>query len=108
LGPIKEFFGQLRAFFGAPILGEFLLGILTRPPGGAAAVVGLLAGTACAWWVAMTHAAWVWYSPVGCAATLVVGFVAGHMVAASTKPPVIAAAVEQPDAVTTAVEIPVA
>jgi sodium-coupled monocarboxylate transporter 8/12 len=108
LGTIVEIFGKISGFFGGPILGVFLLGILTRRPGGAAAVVGLLAGTACAWWVATTHVAWVWYSPAGCAATLVIGFVAGHLFAASTKPAVIPAAVEEPDAFATAVEIPVA
>jgi Na+/proline symporter len=85
LGSIVEIFGKINGFFAGPILGVFLLGILTRRTSGAAAMIGLVSGTLFTWWVTTTATSWLWYSPAGCFATVVVGFVTGRILPASTR-----------------------
>ncbi|HEV2294454.1 MAG TPA: sodium/solute symporter [Tepidisphaeraceae bacterium] len=94
LGSIVEIFGKINGFFAGPILGVFLLGILTRRAGGGAAMIGLVGGTAFTWWVTTTQTSWLWYSPAGCFSTVFIGYVAGLILPASTKPSVMAGAVE--------------
>jgi Na+/proline symporter len=94
LGSIVEIFGKINGFFAGPILGVFLLGILTRRAGGTAAMIGLFAGTAFTWWVTTTHTSWLWYAPAGCSGTVFVGYIVGMILPASSKPPVMAGAVE--------------
>ena len=58
------------SFAAGPVLGAFLVGVLTRHVGSAAMVTGMLAGLAAVtavWWTGA--AAWTWYSAVGAAAT---------------------------------------
>jgi SSS family transporter len=88
LGTIVEIFGKISGFFAGPILGVFLLGILTRRPGAPAALIGIIAGAGFTWWVTTTNTFWLWYSPAGCATTLLVGCVLGWVLPPSTKPPV--------------------
>ena len=102
LGSIVEIFGKINGFFAGPILGVFLLGILTRRAGGAAAMIGLFAGTSFTWWVTTTQTSWLWYAPAGCSATVLVGYVAGLILPASSKPLVTADATEPQSFVATA------
>ena len=60
------------------LLGAFALGILTRRPGPAAAISGIVLGTAAV--IAMRdYLAWPWYVPFGAAVTLVSGIAAGAL-----------------------------
>ena len=60
------------------LLGAFALGILTRRPGPAAAIFGIVLGTAAV--IAMRdYLAWPWYVPFGAAVTLVSGIAAGAL-----------------------------
>lgn len=74
---IVETFGIISGLFIGPVLGIFLLGILTRRPGASAALTAIVAGTAATWWVSTTEVVWVWYAPVGCFTTLLAGVVGG-------------------------------
>jgi solute:Na+ symporter, SSS family len=58
------------SFAAGPVLGAFLIGVLTTRVRSRAMVVGMLAGTATVaalWWT--NAAAWTWYSAIGAAAT---------------------------------------
>ncbi|HEY3129864.1 MAG TPA: sodium/solute symporter [Acidobacteriota bacterium] len=62
-------------FFAGPLVGMFLLGFLTRRASGGAvtisAVLGFGAALAAAHW---TPIHWLWYSPIGCLVTMVLGY----------------------------------
>jgi len=73
---IVETFGTISGLFTGPILGIFLLGILTKRTGAGAAMIAIVAGTAATWWVSTTPAAWVWYAPTGSFVTIAVGIFA--------------------------------
>jgi solute:Na+ symporter, SSS family len=58
------------SFAAGPVLGAFLVGVLTTRVGSRAMVAGMLAGIAGVTWVWWTAAAaWTWYSAVGVAIT---------------------------------------
>lgn len=72
---ILERFNSIYQFFAGPLVGIFLLGILTRRasawPVCAGAIVGFLVTVIVA---QSTIVHWLWYAPVGCLVTLVVGY----------------------------------
>ncbi|MCC6681259.1 MAG: sodium/solute symporter [Phycisphaeraceae bacterium] len=78
LGTIVEIFGKISGFFSGPILGVFLLGIMTKRCGPGAAMTAIICGFLTTWAISMTHASWLWYGPVGCFTTLLVGWVLGQ------------------------------
>jgi solute:Na+ symporter, SSS family len=58
------------SFAAGPVLGAFLIGVLTTRVSGRAMVAGMIAGTAAVtvvWWINL--AAWTWYSAIGAAMT---------------------------------------
>ncbi len=58
------------SFAAGPVLGAFLVGVLTDCVRSAAMVTGMLAGTAAVTWIWWTGvAAWTWYSAAGAAVT---------------------------------------
>jgi solute:Na+ symporter, SSS family len=66
------------SFAAGPVLGAFLVGVLTTTVGSGAMVAGMLAGIAVVtgiWWTGA--AAWTWYSAAGVAATALVALAAG-------------------------------
>jgi SSS family solute:Na+ symporter len=77
---ILERFNSIYQFFAGPLVGIFLLGMLTKRasawPVCAGAIVGFLATMLVAH---STPVHWLWYAPVGCVVTLVVGYL-GSMV----------------------------
>lgn len=87
LGSIVEIFGKISGSFAGPILGVFLLGILTRRPGGAAAVIGMAAGVAATWIASSVIGVyWLWYSPAGCSTTFLVGLLVGQVLRSPEDP----------------------
>jgi SSS family transporter len=74
LGQIVE--GSLKAlgFLSGPLLGMFLLGILSKRPNSFGVLMGAVVGTVCAALAARTQISWLWYGPVGCLATVVIGY----------------------------------
>jgi SSS family transporter len=61
------------SFAAGPVLGAFLVGVLTTRVGSGAMVTGMLAGIAAVTWIWWTGAAaWTWYSAAGVAATAAV------------------------------------
>jgi solute:Na+ symporter, SSS family len=64
------------SFAAGPVLGAFLVGVLTSRVDSRAMVTGMLAGTAAVTWMWWTGAAaWTWYSAVGVAVTATVALV---------------------------------
>jgi sodium-coupled monocarboxylate transporter 8/12 len=89
LGPIVKAMGSINNFFVGPLLSVFLLGFLTRRANSFGAFTGMLAGTALSALVAAMPVAWLpasiqpdavfpiswlWYGPVGCVLTLILGY----------------------------------
>jgi len=75
---VIETFLSISSFFTGPILGVFLLGILTRRAGGGAALLGITIGTAVSIYVSMgTNVVFLWYAPIGCTTTFLVGYIGG-------------------------------
>ncbi|HZP85056.1 MAG TPA: sodium/solute symporter [Chthonomonadaceae bacterium] len=74
LGQIVE--GSMKAlgFLSGPLLGMFLLGILSRRANSFGVLIGAAVGTACAAYAAQTSISWLWYGPVGCLGTVLVGY----------------------------------
>jgi len=75
LGPIINAFNMINSFLGGPILGLFLLGMLTKRSRGNSAIAGALVGTACvsvlAW---KTQVAFFYYAIVGSVVTFFCGW----------------------------------
>jgi sodium-coupled monocarboxylate transporter 8/12 len=66
LGPIINAFNMINSFLGGPILGVFLLGMLTRRTRGTAALIGALVGLASVSLLAWkTHLAFFYFAIVG-------------------------------------------
>jgi len=74
---IIEKFASTYQFFAGPLVGIFLLGVLTKRasawPVTVSAAVGFLAAAASA---RFSPIHWLWYAPVGCLVTLILGYVA--------------------------------
>ena len=80
LGPIINAFNLINSFLGGPILGIFLLGMLTRRPRGNAAIggatLGLAAVSLLAW---RTEISFFYYAIVGTLVTLGAGWLLGQL-----------------------------
>jgi SSS family solute:Na+ symporter len=64
-------------FAAGPVLGAFLVGVLTQRVRSGAMVTGMIAGTIVVTWIWWTNAAaWTWYSAIGVAMTAVVALAA--------------------------------
>jgi SSS family transporter len=75
LGPIINAFNMINSFLGGPILGIFLLGMLTRRPRGGAAISGAVAGLASVVLIALkTQVAFFYYAIVGTIVTFGAGW----------------------------------
>jgi SSS family transporter len=68
------------SFAAGPVLGAFLVGVLTTRVGSAAMVTGMVAGIAAVTWIWWTDAAaWTWYSAAGVVATGAVALAASAL-----------------------------
>src|SRR5712691_1739287 len=89
LGTIVKAMGVINGFFVGPLLSVFLLGLLTRRANSFGAFGGAIAGTALTAVVAAMPVhwlpsvlqpssvfpiSWLWYGPVGCLFTLLIGY----------------------------------
>ncbi len=79
LGGIIEIVGKMSSFFGGPLLGMFLLGILTRRANSLGALLGCTCGVTATWLVSSSHVSWLWYGPIGCLSTLVAGYATSYL-----------------------------
>ena len=76
LGDVIEIMGKINGFLSGPLIGMFLLGVLTRRANAVGVLTGAIVGTAVTWWASTTGISWLWYGPVGCVVTLVAGALA--------------------------------
>lgn len=74
LGQIVEGTLKVLGFLSGPLLGMFLLGILTRRANTVGVIAGAVVGTLVTAIVARTNVAWLWYGPAGCLATVAIGY----------------------------------
>src|SRR5262249_48094947 len=75
LGTVVKAMGIINGFFVGPLLSVFLLGFLTKRANSFGAFAGMIAGTALTAVVArVSPISWLWYGPVGCVFTLLVGY----------------------------------
>ena len=79
LGPIINAFNMINSFLGGPILGIFLLGMLTRRTRGNSAIGGAAVGVACVSMLAWkTQVAFFYYAIVGTLVTFAFGWLLGQ------------------------------
>jgi SSS family transporter len=74
LGGVVEIMGKINSFFSGPLIGMFLLGLLTRRANSFGVLAGAIIGTLSTWLVSLTDVSWLWYGPVGCAITWIAGY----------------------------------
>jgi len=80
LGPIINAFNMINSFLGGPVLGIFLLGMLTRRTRGTSAILGGVAGLASVSLLAWkTPVAFFYYAIVGTAVTFAFGWLLGFL-----------------------------
>jgi SSS family solute:Na+ symporter len=69
-----------------PLLGVFLLGVLTRKPREGAAIAGVVAGLAAIFWIiSRTTVAFTWYVLIGTTVTFTVGLLASFLQSAAPQ-----------------------
>jgi SSS family transporter len=79
LGTLLEATNKVIGLIGGPLIGLFLLGILSRRATARGAMLGWLAGLAVTLWVCFgTRISFLWYAATGCVVTLVSGYIASR------------------------------
>jgi len=80
LGTLVEASNKVIGIVGGPLLGLFLLGMITRRANGKGAVIGWLVGEGLIFPLAFyTQLSFLWYAALGCAATFFVGWFASFL-----------------------------
>lgn len=75
LGPLLNAFNKINSFLGGPILGIFLLGMLSRRAKGTPAIIGGVVALAVVTWIMLTtNITFFYYALIGVTITFVVGF----------------------------------
>lgn len=71
---------KVGSLINGPILGVFLLGLLTERASGGGARLGFASGllTNAALWLWVPGVSWLWWNVIGLAVTFVIGFVTSH------------------------------
>lgn len=81
LGPLLEASNKAIGLVGGPLLGLFLLGLLVKRANSIGAVAGWLAGVVTLVPICFhTRTSFLWYGVVGCAVTVLVGWLASLLV----------------------------
>jgi SSS family transporter len=74
------------SFAAGPVLGAFLIGVLTSRVAGGAMVAGMIAGIVAVTWIWWTAAAaWTWYAPAGVVVTGLVALAASRVRGAARR-----------------------
>ncbi len=84
LGTLLEATNKVIGLIGGPLIGLFLLGILTRRTNARGALIGWIGGLTVTIWVCFgTSISFLWYAMTGCVVTMVIGYIASLF----TRPP---------------------
>jgi len=75
LGTIPEIMGKINGFIAGPLIAIFLLGVLTKRTNTIGVLSGAIIGTFVTAAAAKFHMSWIWFGPVGCATTMLLGYV---------------------------------
>jgi sodium-coupled monocarboxylate transporter 8/12 len=82
LGTLLEASNKAIGLAGGPLLGLFLLGMLSRRANAKGAVVGWIAGVAALLPIFLkTNVSFLWYAMIGCLSTMTVGWIASLLAA---------------------------
>jgi SSS family transporter len=73
MGSIVEAAFGVIGFFSGPLLGMFLLGMLSMRANSVGAILGALCGFASAYYLS-SHVSFIWYSIAGCVPTVILGY----------------------------------
>jgi len=80
LGTLLEATNKVIGLIGGPLIGLFLLGILSRRASARGAMIGWVGGLGLTLWVCFgTRISFLWYAMSGCLATLVIGYIASRL-----------------------------
>ncbi len=83
LGTFLEIIGKISGFFGGPLGGLFLLGVLVPRSNTAGAIVGAAAGFLTTWGIShWTHVSWMWWALAGGLVTVGIGYLSSLVVPA--------------------------
>jgi Na+/proline symporter len=81
---IIEKFASMYSYFAGPLVGMFLLGVMTQRTLGWHAITGAISGMLTALAIgSWTSVHWLWYGPTGCLITLTLGV----LLSLTSKPP---------------------
>jgi Na+/proline symporter len=77
LGTLLEATNKIISLIGGPLIGLFLLGMLTRRTSARGALIGWMGGFATTLWICFgTRVSFLWYAMIGCLTTMAIGYVA--------------------------------
>jgi SSS family transporter len=77
LGTLLEATNKIISLVGGPLIGLFLLGLLTRRTSARGALLGWISGLAATLWVCFgTRISFLWYAMTGCLVTMIAGYLA--------------------------------
>ena len=75
LGTLLEATNKIISLVGGPLIGLFLLGLVTRRTSARGALVGWMSGVVATLWVCFgTRISFLWYAMIGCLVTMIVGY----------------------------------
>jgi sodium-coupled monocarboxylate transporter 8/12 len=76
LGTLLEATNKVIGLIGGPLIGLFLLGMLTRRATARGAMIGWIGGLLLTLWVCFgTRISFLWYAATGCLATMLIGYI---------------------------------
>lgn len=79
LGTLLEATNKVIGLIGGPLIGLFLLGMLTRRATARGAMIGWIGGLLITLWVCFgTKISFLWYAATGCISTLLIGYVVSY------------------------------
>jgi sodium-coupled monocarboxylate transporter 8/12 len=83
LGTLLEATNKVIGLIGGPLIGLFLLGVLSRRATARGAMIGWIGGLVLTLWICFgTRVSFLWYAMAGCLATLAIGYVTSRLDAA--------------------------
>lgn len=89
MGSLLQAAAAIIGFFSGPVLGMFLLGILTTRSNSIGAILGAISGFVSAL-LLWNHVSFIWYSVTGCVPTLLIGYVLSFVFKANTGKDILA------------------
>ncbi len=86
-GTVIEVINKIGSVFFGPILGVFVLAILTKKTNAFGANIGLITGLVCNiyLWLYVPEVFWFWWNAIGCIVTIVIAYLASAVIKTSRQ-----------------------